>query len=58
MLAGMEYIPFDFRNPDADRAAFHDALREFGARQRQQEATGMVVLLACAALLLLALSDA
>lgn len=57
MLTGMEYIPFDFRNPNADRAAFHTALQEFAERQQRQEAAGTLVLLACAALLLFALSE-
>lgn len=58
LLAGVEYIPFDFRDPEADRGGFHTALQEFAARQRQREAAEeIVLLLACAALLLFALSD-
>ena len=56
MLAGAEYIPFDFRNPNSDRTTFHRALQEFAARHQAHETTG-VVLLACAALLLLVLMD-
>jgi hypothetical protein len=59
MLVGVEYVPFDFRNPEADRATFHQALQKLVAQQERPEQPDMtgVVVLACAALLLLVLLD-
>lgn len=58
MLQGVEYIPFDFQNPQAGHAQLRIALRRLvNKREEKQQAkeNAAIVALACVALILLTL---
>lgn len=55
MLKGLEYIPFDFQNPDVGRKDLAAALQRVATQQRRHE-RDTAVLLACLALILLAVT--
>lgn len=56
MLQGVEYIPFDFEDPTDGLRGLNVALTRLIARQRQREQDAALLVLACAALILIALS--
>lgn len=58
MLQGVEYIEFDFGDPHAGRESFSAELRRVAEKQRKQDQLEtLIAIAACAALIVLILSD-
>jgi len=58
MLAGVEYIEFDFENPHAGVEGFAAAIRRVAEKQRkQQDVEALIAIALCMALLVVLLSD-